>query len=47
MEHFLKSLLTAEQPIPRKPREQRGDEEKSGDLACQDQDQQLAPGRNN
>ncbi|XP_047549654.1 uncharacterized protein LOC125079952 isoform X2 [Lutra lutra] len=38
MEHFLKSLLTAEQPIPRKPRKQRGDEEKSGDLACQDQD---------
>ncbi|XP_057172877.1 uncharacterized protein LOC130544592 [Ursus arctos] len=47
MEHFLKTLLTAEQQIPRKPRDQHGDEEKSGDLTCQDPDQQLAPRRNN
>nr|XP_025749618.1 uncharacterized protein LOC112840426 isoform X1 [Callorhinus ursinus] len=29
MEHFLKSLLTAEQQIPRKARDQHGDEEKA------------------
>ncbi|KAJ8783373.1 hypothetical protein J1605_009247 [Eschrichtius robustus] len=28
MEHFLKSILAAEQQIPRKPRDQPGDEDK-------------------
>ncbi|XP_034864793.1 uncharacterized protein LOC118013216 isoform X3 [Mirounga leonina] len=47
MEHFLKSLLPAEQQIPRKARDQHGDEEKRCDVACQGQDHQLAPQRNN
>ncbi|XP_048965428.1 uncharacterized protein LOC125755028 isoform X1 [Canis lupus dingo] len=47
MEHFLKTLLTAEQQIPRKPRDKHEDQEKSGDLTCQDQDQKLATWRNN
>ncbi|XP_070129617.1 uncharacterized protein [Equus caballus] len=47
MEHFLKSILTAEQQIPRKPRDQFGGEDTSGDLMCRDQDQKLATWRNN
>ncbi|CAK7318509.1 hypothetical protein VULLAG_LOCUS21222 [Vulpes lagopus] len=47
MEHFLKTLLTAEQQIQKKPRDKHEDQEKSGDLTCQDQDQKLATWRNN